>query len=489
MARSPLSDDRDAFRQLGHRTVDALATFLNGVDRGPVDIPVPDDQRHMLANLPLPEDGQSAEEIIDFIIREVASYRLYIAHRRSYGWINSPPSPIGILANTAANAINSGLDGFDHGAMFLMVSLGNWLMELTGFPKEHESMALLFSGGSAANLNALTTARNAAARADGWNIRAEGLQGHRPRMIVYAADQAHSSIQRCVEQLGLGAESLRLVRTDDDFRMDPQALSRWIATDRANGLRPFCVVAAAGTTNVGAIDPLNEIADVCEREDLWFHIDGAYGGLGRLDPTYTHRYIGVSRADSLTVDPHKWMHVPIDCGALLTRRKSAHRDAYSLTPDYLEGESGSGAPWPYEYMYQLTYGDRALKTWATLARLGRTGLRDMIAGNNRVAEALGQTIEESSLLELMAPVSLSVVNFRFVPTGSGLSGVELDHLNQRISDAILKGGEAQLPTTRVRGRVALRACIVHHENDKNDMVHLAQLVEHLGKQLSQRSLK
>lgn len=484
MTRTALSDDREDFKRLGHRTIDQLHDYLNGIESGPVDVPVPADVRDKLMSLELPEEGQTAEDIIDFATREIAPYRLCIAHRRSYGWINSPPNSIGILSNTVATAINSGLDGFDHGSMFLMVSVGRWLMELSGFAQGPESMAILFSGGSAANLNALTAARDAAARADGWDIRAEGLQGNRPPMIVYAADQAHSSIQRCVEQLGLGADNLHIVETDDQYRMDPTALKRMIAKDREAGLRPICVVGAAGTTNVGAIDLFDDIADICEAEGLWFHVDGAYGGLGRLDPAYTHRYIGISRADSLTVDPHKWMQVPIDCGALLTRRKKAHWDAYALTPDYLDGESGSGAPWTYEYMYQLTYGDRALKTWATIARLGRAGLGEIITRNNRAASLLGQLVEESYDLELMAPVSLSVVNFRFVPRNTSLSEPELDYLNQRISDAILASGEAQVPVTKVNGKVALRACIVHHENDDDDARHLASLVEKIGRELS-----
>ena len=484
MTRTVLTDDREDFQRLGHRMIDQLAEFLNGVDGGPVDAPVPEAQGRKLSTLALPENGQTPDEIIDFITREVAPYRLCIAHKRSYGWINSPPSPIGILANTAANAINSGLDGFDHGAMFLMVSLGNWLMDLTGFPNGPDSMAILFSGGSAANLNALTAARDRAARRDGWNVRTEGLQGNRPRMIVYAADQAHSSIQRCCEQLGLGAENLHVVETDDDFRMNPATLAKRVASDKADGLRPFCVVAAAGTTNVGAIDPLDDIADVCEREGLWFHVDGAYGGLGRLDPYYSQKYIGIARADSLTVDPHKWMQVPIDCGALLTRHKQVHWDAYSIDPDYLPSDKDNQAPWPYEYMYQLTYGDRALKTWATIARLGRKGLGDIIAQCNRTAEAMGRMIEQSYTLELLAPVSLSVVSFRYVPTGKSMSEVELDHLNERISAAVLESGEAQVPTTKVRGRTGLRACIVHHENDEADAEHLVRLVEKLGTEFS-----
>lgn len=484
MTRTVLSDDREDFQRLGHRTINQLAEFLNGIDSGPVDVPVPPEQRAKLSSLALPEDGQSAEEIIDFLTSEIAPYRLSIAHRRSYGWVNSPPSSIGILANTAANAINSGLHGFNHSAMFLMESLGSWLMDLTGFPQGESSMALLFSGGSAANLNALTTARDVAARRDGWDIRKEGLQSNRPRMIVYAADQAHSSVQRCCEQIGLGTDSLHIIETDEHFRMNTEALARQIAEDRQAGLRPFCVVAAAGTTNVGAIDPFDEIADICERENLWFHVDGAYGGLGSLDPAYAPRYAGIGRADSLTVDPHKWMQVPLDCGALLTRHKQAHRDAYALMPEYLENGDEEGATNPFEYMFHLAYADRALKTWATIARLGRSGLAEIVTRNNRAAALLGQLIEKSADLELLAPVSLSIVNFRFVPKGRDHDDAATDDLNRQISAAILKSGEAQLPTTKVRGRVSLRACIVHHENDEDDARHLATLVERIGRDLS-----
>jgi len=484
MTRTVLTEDREEFQRLGYRMIDGLHRFLDTLAGDAADKPVPDHHRTRLSGLELPETGLAAEEIIDFIVEDVMPWRLATSHPRSYGWVNSPPAPVAILAEAAANTMNCGLDGYDHGAMFLFASLQRWMVELTGFGPGDDVFVILFSGGTAANLNALTAARDFAARTDGWDVRKEGLQGGRSKMIAYASDQVHSSVQRCVEQLGLGADNLRSVPSGDDFRMDPRALAEMIAADKAAGHRPFVVVASAGTTNVGAIDPLDAIADVTEQHGLWLHVDGAYGGLGGLDPEYADQYAGLKRVDSLTVDPHKWMQVPQDCGALITRRASAHRAAFTLTPDYLSKASDSGAPWPYDYMLQLTYADRALKTWATLARLGREGMAEMIARHNRCAELLGRLVEEADDMELLAPVSLSVANFRYVPPGGNLDDAALDDLNARIADAVAGSGEAHMPSTKVMGRTALRACVLHHENDDDDMRHLIDLVRRVGSELA-----
>ena len=481
------SDDRADFARLGKRTMDVLAGYLNSLPDDVVDRVVPDDERAFLSNLQFPDQGMSADDIVTFMEQHIMPWPQPTGHQRSYGWVNSPPMPVSILADGVAQTMNAALDGYDFSGIFLMVSLGRWLMELAGFPDEDDSMALLFSGGSAANLNALTTARYAAAKRDGWNVRAEGLQGGRPAMIAYASDQVHSSVQRCMEQLGLGADNLRKVATDDAFRMDVDVLKNMIAADRAQGLRPFAVVASAGTTNTGAIDPMNAIADVCEDSGIWFHVDGAYGGFGRLDPEYADAYSGIERADTLTTDPHKWLHVPLDCGALLTRRKSLHREAFSLTPDYLEQGAHDGAPWPYEYMFQLTYANRALKTWAALARMGKAGVRDLIIRCNRLADVLDRCVCEAPDLERLSPTSLSVVNFRYVPDhmagGRGLDPAQLDDLNERISGAVSDSSEAHIPTTRVNGQVSLRACILHYDNNEDDVRHLVSLVRRLGAEL------
>lgn len=483
------SRDRADFARLGKRTVDSLAEYMLNLPDETVDRIVPDDTREFLSNLPIPEQGMSADDIVSFMEDHIMPWPQATGHQRSYGWINSPPMPISVIAETVAQTMNAALDGYDHSGIFLMVSLGRWLMELAGFhaknANEKDSMATLFSGGSAANLNALTTARYWAAKQDGWNVRHEGLQGGRPAMIAYASDQVHSSVQRCIEQLGLGSDNLRQVPTNDAFCMDVDALKNMIATDRDAGLRPFAVVASSGTTNTGAIDPMDRIADVCEDAGMWFHVDGAYGGFGGLDPHYSDAYVGIERADTLTIDPHKWLHVPLDCGALLTRRKSLHREAFSVSPDYLEeGDEHSAAPWPYEYMFQLTYANRALKTWAALARMGKMGVRNLIIRCNRMADLLDQFVREAPDLELLSPTSLSVVNFRYAPKGKELNADELDKLNDRISDAVSESGEAHMPTTRVNGAISLRACILHYDNNEDDMRHLVALVRRIGVELS-----
>ncbi|MCP4926356.1 MAG: aminotransferase class I/II-fold pyridoxal phosphate-dependent enzyme, partial [Gammaproteobacteria bacterium] len=310
-------------------------------------------------------------------------------------------------------------------------------------------------------------------------------------LIYYTSAEAHSSVQRCVEQLGIGASNLRDIDTDDEFRMCPKALRESIENDLTAGLRPACVVAACGSTNVGAIDPINDIADVCEEYDLWLHVDGAYGGIVGLDPAYTEITRALNRVNSLTLDPHKWLQVPLDCGALLVRDRRLNHENYSLVPDYLRAadtEEGS-VPWPCEHMFELTFGDRALKTWAAIARLGREGVRDMVINCNNMARLLGELVEKSGNLELLSPVSVSTVNFRYVPEGISLSDEALNALNQKISDAIVDSGEAHIPTTKINGVVSLRACFLHYENCEDDVHHLIALVLQFGeKTTSDRTL-
>lgn len=482
--RDLLVGDRADFAELGTRLMRVLGDYLNDLPTQDVDRVIPPEERHLLSTLPLPEDGMHPDEIFQFLEQHVLPWPQPTGHARSYAWINSPPMPVAILAETVTQTMNSSLDGFDYSGLFLMAGLGQWLKELVGFPRSEDSMALLFSGGSAASLNALTTARYRAALEDGWNIREEGLQGAHPAMTVYVSDQAHSSVQRCIEQLGLGTRYLRIIRSDDRFRLDVTELAAAIDEDRKSGLRPMAVVASAGTTNVGAIDPLEPIADLCAKTGLWLHVDGAYGAVAGLDPAYRDALRGIERADSVTIDPHKWLQVPLDCGALLTRHKVLHRQAFTLTPDYLRRGDQHEVPWPYEYMFQLTYANRSIKTWAAIARLGRRGIRALVVRCNELATALDGIIRRSDDLELLAPTSLSVVNFRYRPPGATLDDDALDALNEQISVGIAESGEAHMPTTRVNGRVSLRACFLHYESNEDDLQHLLGLVRRYGEEVA-----
>ena len=484
--RSPHLDDRRNFSELLGRASDVMAKHLIERPSKPVDCSTPPEAlRRELSNLQLPAGGMTAEDILSFLEDKVMPWSMPTNHARSYAWVNTSPAPISILSNALAQTLNNGQDGYNHSSIFLMHSLGRWLMELSGFLDAEgtpDGMAILLSGGSAANLNGLTVARYWAARRDGWNIRDEGLQNNRPALIYYTSAEAHSSVQRCVEQLGIGASNLRNIDTDEEFRMRPKALRESIENDLTAGLRPACVVAACGSTNVGAIDPINDIADVCEEYDLWLHVDGAYGGIAGLDPAYTEMTRALNRVNSVTLDPHKWLQVPLDCGALLVRDRHLNHENYSLVPDYLRaaGTEEGSVPWPCEHMFELTFGDRALKTWAAIARLGREGVRDMVINCNNMARLLGEFVEKSGNLELLSPVSVSTVNFRYVPEGTSLSNETLDSLNQKISDDIVDNGEAHIPTTKVNGVVSLRACFLHYENCADDVHHLIALVLHYG---------
>jgi glutamate/tyrosine decarboxylase-like PLP-dependent enzyme len=484
--KSPHVDDRRNFADLLGRASNAMIKHLTERPAKPVDCSVPPEPvRRKLSNLPLPLVGMTADEILSFLENNVMPWSMPTNHPRSYGWVNTSPAPIAILSDALATTLNNGLDGGDHSSVLIMHSLGRWLMALSGFVDAAgtpNGMAILLGGGSAANLNALTVARYWAAKCDGWNIREEGLQNDHPAMIYYASAEAHSSVRRCIEQMGIGAANLRRIDTDDRFRMRPDALRESIKADRAAGLRPTCVVAAVGSTNVGAIDPIGDIADVCEEFGLWLHVDGAYGGIVGLDPAYRSMTSALDRVNSLTLDPHKWLQVPYDCGALLVRDRRLNHETYTLVPDYLTAastEEGS-IPWPCEHMFELTFGDRALKTWAAIARLGRDGVRDMVINCNDMARLLGEIVATSDDLELLAPASVSVVNFSYVPPGTSLTNEALDTLNQQISDAITASGEAHIPTTTVNGAKSLRACFLHYENCQDDVHHLVALVRQFG---------
>ena len=485
MAKHPFVSDREAFEALGERTVRMLGAYLRDLPDEPVDRVVPKDVRQRLIALPLPEHGQSPEEILDFLQREIMPWPIATGHKRSYGWVNSGPAPIALLADVVASTMDCGLDGYDHSAIFLMASLGRWIMELVGFPTEG-SLCILLSGGSSATLNALTTARHRAAARDGWNMRTEGLQSGRKRLILYSSAESHSSIQKCAEQLGIGTDNLRAIEADAEFRMRPAALRAAIEADLKAGHLPFAIVACGGATNTGAIDPLDEIADIAEAFGIWLHVDGAFGAWAALDPAYREQFRAFARVDSITLNPHKWLQVPIDCGALLTRHPETHRAAYSLTPDYLEA-GHSEAPWPYEHMFQLTYGNRALKVWAAIARLGRAGVAELVARCNALAKLLEQRVRAAPDLELLSPASLSVVNFRYRPEGRALEDAALDLLNEKISEAISTSGEAHIPTTRVHDKTSLRVCFLHYENDESDVEHLIGLVRRIGVELARQS--
>ncbi len=306
---------QEEFRQLGYYLIDRVARHLYQVRLRSPYRPVSEKTRQALELLPLPDNGVTAEEIVAFFEERIQPYPTFgTGHPRGFGWIAGGPDPMAVLGSLLAAALNPNCIGGDQSATYLDLAVLRWLKELVDFPTMG-SAGLLLSGGTQATLVCLMAARHAAAVAAGWNPRTEGLQRYPTPLVLYASEQTHHCVAGAVEVLGLGQHHLRSIASTEDFQLDLAALHAAVRRDREDDLQPFCVVANAGTTNTGAIDPLAAIADFCEREGLWFHVDGSYGAFGRLDPRIASRYCGMERADSLTLDPHKWLSVPMSAAA------------------------------------------------------------------------------------------------------------------------------------------------------------------------------
>lgn len=474
--------DMASFRRSAHRAVDVVVGHLSGVRGRPVFVPMQPGQRLALLDEPLPEQGTSPDAILDQFCQRVLPHPMGNGHPRFFGWVNSPPAPAGVLAEFLAAAMNPSCAGGDHAAIYLERCCTRWLMELVGFPTQG-SMGLLVSGGSLASLTCLAAARHRAAARDGWNVREEGLQGNRPPLTLYLSEEGHSCVRKSAELLGLGTAGLRTVPVDARFRMDVRALGEMVKADRAAGKRPFCVSASAGTVNTGAIDPLDELADFCEREDLWLHVDGAYGAFGILDPEVAPRYAGMSRVHSLALDPHKWLSVPVECGCALVRDGGTLREAFSLVPPYLRTEEGKGfggLPWFSEYGFQQTRGFRALKLWATLKHAGRAGLATLVSRHVALARQSAAMVDASPDLQRLAGGELSVVCFRYAPEHLRGDEARLNALNKSVMEQVQAGGEAFLSGTVLRGQFALRACILHYGTTEEDLAALLDVVRRIG---------
>jgi aromatic-L-amino-acid decarboxylase len=359
-------------------------------------------------------------------------------------------------------------------------------MELIGFPTEG-SMGLLASGASVATLIALAAARHRAASQDGWSVRDEGLQRGRPSLVLYTSEQAHSCIQKAAELLGLGADAIHGVPVDEQFRIRVPELRAAIAADRAAGQRPFCVAASAGSVGTGAIDPLAELADLCAADRLWLHVDGAYGAVAAAVTSHRARLAGLQRADSVALDPHKWLSVPVECGAVLVRDGQLLREAFSLVPAYLRTEPDrgfGGLPWFSEYGVQQTRGFRALKLWMTLQHLGRAGVRAVVGRHLALAQHLAGVVDAAADLERLAPVELSIVCFRYAPPSLRGNDEQLNVLNKRVMEHVQASGAAFLTQTMLAGRFALRACVLHYATTEADVAALVDVVRQTGARLA-----
>jgi glutamate/tyrosine decarboxylase-like PLP-dependent enzyme len=485
---TPLAMDAARFRALGHALVDQIASQLDAIPRGPVtrDRTSSGVREALALNGGLPEEGTDAAALLASTTALLFEHSLFNAHPKFFGYITSSPAPIGVLGDLLASALNPNVGGWtlSPAASEIEAQTIRWLAELIGYPTD--CGGLLVSGGNMANFVCFLAAR--AARA-GWDIRREGLQGSPRQLVAYASAETHTWIQKATDLAGLGTASIRWIPTDKDLRMDVAQLVRQIEADAADGHMPFIVVGTAGSVSTGAVDPLPEIARVCREKNIWFHVDGAYGAIAAAVPGSPADLRGMAEADSVAVDPHKWLYAPLEAGGALVRDPAALRGAFSYHPAYYH--LGSEHINYVDYGPQNSRGFRALKVWLALKHVGAAGYRKTVADDMALSRAMAAAVQRDPDLQLITQ-SLSIATFRFVPAdlraAIGDKRVEdyLNRLNESLLDASQRAGEAFVSNAVVEGRYVLRACIVNFHTTQQDVEAIPAIVVRLGRTLDAR---
>jgi aromatic-L-amino-acid decarboxylase len=420
---------------------------------------------------PPPEGGQEPDAVLKWVLENVLPKAGRIDHPRFFAFIPSSPTWPSILGEMLATGFNvfQGTWLESAGPSQLELVVVDWFREWLGLPEG--AGGVLTSGGSAANLGALVTARE-------W-------AGNPENPVIYVSDQGHSSLERAARIIGIPQENIRKIPTDDSFRLDVDLLKKAVADDRESGMNPLCVCANAGATNTGAIDPLDRIADLAESEKIWFHVDGAYGGFAVLAPGEQGLFKGMERADSVTLDPHKWLFQPYETGCLLVRDTGILEDAFRILPEYLQDTALGREHVNFaDRGIQLTRSFRALKVWMSVQTMGLGAFREAIQAGIDLARRAEIHILASPLLEMLGPSSLGIVCFRFRPPSSTLDLQELEALNLAIQAEVLESGQAMMSSTRLRGEFSLRLCILNYRSRWDDVLSTLQAIENIGRRLS-----
>jgi glutamate/tyrosine decarboxylase-like PLP-dependent enzyme len=481
---APLDMPAGEFRAAGHGLVDQIADWLEQLPDGPVthDESPADVRRALGADLSLPESGMAAGELLEEAADLLFRHSLFNGHPRFFGYITSSPAPIGALGDLLAAAINQNVGAWRLSPMATEIEAQTirWMAELIGFPPD--AGGLLVSGGNMANFVCFLAARTAKAASD---VRKTGLRSMPRQLRVYASAETHTWIQKAADLFGLGTDAIRWIAIDEQQRMNTAALERQIEADKESGDLPFMVVGTAGTVSTGAVDPLAEIARICRRHDVWFHVDGAYGALAARMPGAPESLCALNEADSVAVDPHKWLYAPVEAGCVLMRRPADLLRTFSYHPSYYHFDHEVTNY--FDLGPQNSRGFRALKVWLALRQVGLSGYRQMIADDMRLARHLHALVDGHPDFEAMTQ-HLSITTFRYVPPDLrariGTPEIEdyLQRLNQDLLTRVERSGEAFLSNALVNGRFALRACIVNFRTSLADIEALPVLLSRLGRE-------
>lgn len=475
--------DWEAYRALAHRMLDESLDYLRDVRERPTWTPTPEAVRSEIRDEAVPRTGLGDEAVYESFLRLVRPYPNGNIHPRFWGWVMGTGSPQAAMADFLSSVVNPQMGGIDHSPIYIEQQVVRWYAELMGFPPT--AGGILISGGTMANVLGLAVARRQRA---GWDVRVKGTYGG-PPLRVYASAEIHSWLKKSCDFLGMGEEAFRMVPVHDDFTVDVDAMAAMIAEDRAAGLRPFCVIGTAGTVQTGASDDLNALADLAVREQLWFHVDGAFGAMARLGTSAAARTAvrGLERADSVAFDLHKWGYLPFDVAMVLVREDRHLPETFANQAPYLTtavpgGMTASGSIYYNDRGIELTRSFRALKVWMTMRAQGTDLLGRHIDRNIAQAQYLAGLVERAGDLELLAPTPLNIVNFRYAPAGMAEEAIEL--LNRKILVRLQEDGIAAPSGTVVRGKYAIRVAITNHRSRDEDFDLLVRETRRLGRELA-----
>jgi glutamate/tyrosine decarboxylase-like PLP-dependent enzyme len=462
--------NEDEMRSLGHHTIELLIERWTGLRSGPAWTGSTRDEMEQRLREPPPEQGSPPDEVFVRAVRDVLGHGGRLDHPRFLAFIPSSPTWVSVMADALAGGFNNfgGTWLGSPGTAQLELVVTDWFREWLGFPDT--GGGVLTSGGSAASLDAFVAAREAA--------------GNPAAPVVYIGDQGHSSLDRAARIAGMGGDAVRHIASDDQFRMDPVALSEALAEDREAGRTPVVVCASAGATNTGVVDPLRAIGEVCRRHGVWYHIDGAYGGFAVLTEEGREALDGIETADSVTLDPHKWLFQPYEVGCLMVRDTRRLHEAFHILPEYLQDVAlGQEHVNFADRGLQLTRRTHAVKIWASIQAHGLGAFREAIREGMALTRRSQDYLESSEDHEVLCPAGLGVVCFRFRPQHSGLDSAALEALNTRIQDRIIQDGFAMMSSTRLRGEYALRMCILNYRTTWGDVEATLDRIRSLGHEL------
>ncbi|MFD2205626.1 pyridoxal phosphate-dependent decarboxylase family protein [Kiloniella antarctica] len=475
----------ETVRDLAHEIIDDSLSYTRDVRERPVWQQMPKDTQAAFET-PLPKSPTSLKKIYKSITKNVLPFPMGNIHPRFWMWYMGSSNFTGALGDFLAAIIGSNLGGGNHSAAHIDNQVINWFKEMIGFPPE--ASGSLVSGGSMANLLGLTVARNTMASVAGVDLREHGLAALKKPMRYYTSDQVHSCHQLALETLGLGNSSLRRISTNDDLTIDIEALNKAIQEDREAGFQPACVIATAGTVNTGAIDDLQKISALCHAEGLWFHVDGCIGALIAIAPNNKDRVAGIEKADSIAMDPHKWLHTPFEVGCVLIKSEQKHLKTFSLTPEYLEMTKRgiAAARWLHDFGLQTSRGFRALKVWMSLQEHGVEKFGRLIDQNIAQGQYLNDLIKQETDLELIAPTNINIVCYRYNP--GGLNHDKLKEINIEIMLRLQEEGSAALSDTTVHGAHCLRVAITNHRTRQSDLDFLVDETLRIGTEILDKGL-